>query len=531
MANASSSSASATGQARSRPIRSSRRKRVLIVNCYFPELRQPIKLTHEVPNALAPVMLGGAFSRTLCEVRLHNEVSHGFLEVFRPDLLSWPDMVVLTGLTDTFDRMLQITAYVRTVNPKVVVVAGGFPIRSLPRYSRQFFDYACQGDVEEIADVITEAFGAAYVDPEMLPRYDLANWMGKRLAYVESSRNCNFRCSFCTLTGQGRGYMKQSLDYLRRQIVGLGRRELLLIVDNQFHGADRQFFLDRLGLLCELRAQGHFRYWGGFATDAFFWQDADIALARQSGCISMLVGVESFDETWLQRVNKAQNNRYPQVALIEKCLDAGILFQYGLVFDPSERRIADMHRDLSFVLDTPEVPLPNFIFGAIPFPGTPFFRDRHAKGLLLPGLKVRDLEGSTLSMKPIDGIDEAAHFLKTAKNFVGYRRRAVRHQARFLWRYRKSLVWEQALTSTLSVGSALTPNVVASPQSAFVRRQPRTHVATTDRVDCVYIPRARVDAAFERYFAPTMITDGHGELNPLLVDDLMGVRATALAAG
>ena len=256
MANASSSSASAAGQARSRPIRSSRRKRVLIVNCYFPELRQPVKLTYGVPNALAPVMLGGAFSSTLCDVRLHNEVSHGFLEVFRQDLLSWPDMVVLTGLTDTFDRMLQITAYVRTVNPKVIVVAGGFPVRSLPRYSRRFFDYACQGDFEEIADVITEAFGAGYVDPEVLPRYDLADWIGQRLAYVESSRNCNFRCSFCTLTGQGRGYVKQSLDYLRRQIVGLGRREFLLIVDNQFHGADRQFFLDRLGLLRELEPRG-----------------------------------------------------------------------------------------------------------------------------------------------------------------------------------------------------------------------------------------------------------------------------------
>ena len=155
------------------------------------------------------------------------------------------------------------------------------------------------------------------------------------MAYVESSRNCNFRCSFCTLTGQGRGYMKQSLDYLRRQIVAHGPAGAAALVDNQFHGADRQFFLDRLGLLSELRRAGHFRYWRGFATDAFFWQDADIALARESGCISMLVGVESFDEAWLQRVNKTQNNRYPQVALIEKCLDAGILFQYGLVFDPT----------------------------------------------------------------------------------------------------------------------------------------------------------------------------------------------------
>ena len=378
-----------------------RRKRVLIVNCYFPELRQPVKLPLEVPNALVPVMLAGAFSQDSCEVRIHNEVSHGFLEVFRPDLLEWPDMVVLTGLTDTFDRMLQITAYVRSRNPKVIVVAGGYPIRSLPRYSKRFFDFACQGDIEEMTAVIADAFGVDHVDHEMNPRYDLADWIGPRIGYVESSRNCNFRCSFCTLTAQSHAYARQSLDYLRRQIVGLGRREILLFLDNQFHGADRQFFLDRIALLSELREEGYFRFWSAFATDSFFWNDEDIALARASGCFSLLVGVESFDEAWLQRVNKAQNNRYPQTTLIEKCLDAGILFQYGLVFDPTERRVGDMHRELQFVLDNPDVPLPNFIFGAIPFPGTPFFHDRHARGLLLPGVKVRDLEGSTLSMQPM----------------------------------------------------------------------------------------------------------------------------------
>ena len=505
------------------------RTRVLVVNCYFPELRQPIRLTHEVPNALAPVMLAGIFCATRCDVRIHNEVSDGFLEVFQPDLLAWPDVLVLTGLTDALDRMLHITAYVRAANSKVIVIAGGFAVRSLPRYSRPFFDYACLGDVEELAGIVADALGVDHVDPDKLPRYDLATWMGRRLGYVESSRNCNFRCSFCTLTGQGRPYAKQSLDYLRRQIVAMGRRELLLIVDNQFHGADRQFLVDRLALLRELKEEGRFRYWGGFATDAFFWNDQDVELARASGCISMLVGVESFDQAWLQRVNKVQNNRYPQVRLIEKCLDAGILFQYGLVFDSTERTVADMCRDLQFVLDTPEVPLPNFIFGSIPFPGTPFFRDRHAKGLLLPNLKVRDLEGSTLCMRPIDDIAEAARFLATAKNFVGYRRRVARHQARFLWRYRNSLVWEQALISTLSMGSAVLPNAVASPRQLFMPRRPRTHVATTDRLDCVYEPRWRLPGSYARFFRPTQITDERGEITPALADDLLAAGSAAAA--
>jgi radical SAM superfamily enzyme YgiQ (UPF0313 family) len=499
-----------------------RRKRVLIINCYFPEIRVPVRLVHEIPNALSPMLLAGLFARTHCDVRLHNEVSEGFIEIFNPDLLAWPDMIVFTGLTDTFDRMLHATAYARTQNPSVITVAGGFAVRSFPRYSRQFFNYVCLGDIEQIANVIEEAFGRDHVADEPVPRYDLASWMGRRIAYVESSRNCNFRCSFCTLTARNDGYVKHSLAYLRRQIVALGKRDILLFLDNQFHGADRQFFVDRLELLRDLRQQGHFRFWSGFATNAFFWNHDEIELARQSGCFSLLVGVESFDEGWLRRVNKAQNNRYPQVEMIRRCLEAGILFQYGLVFDPTERRLADMHRELQFVCETPEVPPPNFIFSAIPFPATPFFRDRYRAGLLLPNLKVRDLEGSTLSMESIDAKEDVAHFLRTAKNLKGYQGPAIRHHAQFLRRYRDSLMPEQALASSISLGSILWPTTVSNPLSIVKRKPRRTHVCTTDRLDCVYKPRLPVDSEFSHYFTPTTITDAEGRLNDALVEDLLG---------
>jgi radical SAM superfamily enzyme YgiQ (UPF0313 family) len=506
---------------RAAPSHTNDRKRILIVNCYFPEIRQPVRLVHEIPNALSPVLLAGMFAQDRCDVRLHNEVSEGFVEIFRPELLAWPDMIVFTGLTNTFDRMLHIAAYARTQNPHIVVVAGGFAVRSLPRYSRRFFDYVCVGDVEQIAEVITDAFGREHVAEEPVPRYDLAGWMGRRIAYVESSRNCNFRCSFCTLTARSDSYVKQSLAYLRRQIVALGRRDILLFLDNQFHGSDHQFFVDRLELLRELREQGHFRFWSGFATNAFFWNDDDIQLARRSGCFSLLVGVESFDERWLRGVNKAQNNRYPQVEMIRRCLEAGILFQYGLVFDPTERHLAEMHRELQFICNTPDVPPPNFIFNAIPFPGTPFFRERSAAGLLLPNLKVRDLEGSTLSMQPIDDKEEVAHFLRTAKNLKGYRRKAVRHHAQFLRRYRHSLKPEQVLASTISLGTILWPTTLSSPLSIVKHKAWRTHVCTTDRLDCVYKPRLPVDSTFSHYFQPTTITDAGGRLNEALVDDLL----------
>jgi radical SAM superfamily enzyme YgiQ (UPF0313 family) len=111
-------------------------------------------------------------------------------------LLGWPDMLVLTGLTNGFDRMLHLAAYARSKNQKVIVVAGGPAVRALPLLSKKFFDYTCLGDIEELGEVIAEAFGTGYVEKQMLPRYDLAYWLG-RIGYVETTRYCNFRCSFC----------------------------------------------------------------------------------------------------------------------------------------------------------------------------------------------------------------------------------------------------------------------------------------------------------------------------------------------
>ena len=122
------------------------RRRVLIVNAYFDDSRQPIHRTNKIPQAVGPIYLAGAFSRELCEVRCYTELASGPLE--DEQLLAWPDMLVLTSLTNAFDRLLHLTAYARSKNPKVIVVAGGPAVRALPLLSQRFFDYSCLGDIE-----------------------------------------------------------------------------------------------------------------------------------------------------------------------------------------------------------------------------------------------------------------------------------------------------------------------------------------------------------------------------------------------
>jgi radical SAM superfamily enzyme YgiQ (UPF0313 family) len=501
-----------------------RKKKILIVNCYFPELREAIKRSNEVPNALAPVLLAGHFCQKSCEVRLYNEVNSGFIEIFEPELLDWPDMLVLTSLTAAFDRLLHVTAYARSYNPNVVVAAGGHAVRALPRYSERFFDYTCLGDVEEITDVICDSFGEQYVAREFIPRYDLAYWM-KRFGYVESSRNCNFRCSFCSLTGVGRPYQVNSLDYLDKQLDAVGKRPIVFFNDNQLLGDGHKTFSQRVGRVQERREKGQFKHWGGFVTDTFFWKEENIRLAHETGCMSLFVGVESFDDSeWLGKVNKKQNAKQSQVELIRRCNDGGVLFQYGLVFDPTERTVAQMHRELDIICDTPEVSLPLFIFTAIPFPGTPLFHERIENNQILPNTGMRDLESSTLCLKPIEPIEDVVNFIKTGKNFRGYRKRVYAHQLAFLKRYKHSLSRHQKILSTLGMFAILYPGKFSSPGSMFVRKRPKTHISTTERLDDVYTPCLPVKTRYLDHFLPTVLVDAGGELNPKLQDDALDTR-------
>jgi hypothetical protein len=119
------------------------RKRILIVNCYFDASHWPLRRAFKIPQAVGPIYLAGDFSRELCDVRCYTEMASGPLE--DEQLLAWPDMLVLTGLTNSFDRMLHLTAYARSKNEKVIVVGGGPPVRALPRLAARFFDNACLG--------------------------------------------------------------------------------------------------------------------------------------------------------------------------------------------------------------------------------------------------------------------------------------------------------------------------------------------------------------------------------------------------
>ena len=508
------------------------RKRVLIVNCFLDETRRLIGRPHFVPQAVGPAYLAGAFNPALVDITLYNELSGGPL--LDEALLAWPDMVVLTGMTSAYDRLRHIAAYVRTKKPGCIVVAGGAGVRALPELSRRFFDYCCCGDIEELQDVVRACFGPNYVAERMDPRFDLMNWTGL-LGYVESSRNCNFKCSFCALTGEQNNYQIYDLNYLRRQLDSVGKRKACIILaDNNFYGNNRAYFQAKLDLLKHYWKKRAFYGWAALVTNDFFAQPDNLRLAKEAGCASLFTGVESFDADVLRGFNKLQNLRLPQVQMIRECLSAGIILNYGVIFDTSTRCLADIRAEIEFIVNTPEITLPVFMNLTIPILRTPYFYECLADRRFLPKTKLRDMDGDTLTMMPRDPVEDVVQFLKELPTLKGYKASVARHTLNFVRLYYRKLDPILLAVALGNAGFICLPALVHNHRGIFKRSKlkspARTYVTTTEPIGPLYEPVFPIDGRYEHYFQPTMVTDEHGNLAQEVAADLQRIDHTTATA-
>jgi hypothetical protein len=206
--------------------------------------------------------------------------------------------------------------------------------------------------------------------------------------------------------------------------------------------------------------------------------------------------------------------------MISRCLNAGIIFCYGLMLDISTRSIADIQRELRFITGTPEITLPAFITLSIPILGTPYFYECLKDGTILPDTKLRDMDGITIVQKTLDPLAEAVEFVRGAEQFRGLRSRVVQHSLRFFNLYRKKLNPLQ-LSIGFEQGLLLSAHTLMTSTTALgwmKKGRARTYVSTTEPLDDAYTPAFRVDSRYQSHFQPTMVTDKTGSLASEMID-------------
>ncbi|HTY99814.1 MAG TPA: radical SAM protein, partial [Rhodocyclaceae bacterium] len=451
------------------------------------------------------------------EARIACEFSLGPFEDLAA--LRWADLLVLTGLNPAFDRMKQLTAYARTVNPKIAVAMGGSVARVLPRLSRRYFDYVCTGDVEGIRDVVHDVFGPGYGAEIPLPRYDLTRWL-RLVGFAESSRNCNFRCGFCSMTAEDRPFAPYDVEYVRRQVEAMGYRPCVMFLDQNFYAGSRRFLRDRLALLRELYEARKLGGWSALVTTDFFSEPENLRLAKESGCIGFFSGVESFSREQIVAYRKKQNLLLPQEQAIRRSLEAGLVFHYGVVFDPTERSVASLAEEIEFIVGNPRITLPSFLSFAIPLLDTPLFRSRLRDGDLLPNLKLRDMDGRSVVCRTLDPLAAVVGFAASMDRGAMSKRRLAARAWKFFRHYRGRLTGWSMASGLADTWAMAFPNLGTNGRDRHLAASRRSYLASTEPLGTLYRPAINVPERLRENFSPLFVTDRRGELAAAVQDDL-----------
>jgi radical SAM superfamily enzyme YgiQ (UPF0313 family) len=388
-------------------VRASRSRRLLLVDPY--PRNNPYHLTASerravwFPKLSLPVI--AAYTPTHWEVDLVDEA------VKDVDFDAPCDLVGLSVMTCYAPRAYEIAREFRKRGKPVVL--GGVH----PTYCRdealEYCDAVVCGEAEDlwprlISDFEAGAMKRVYamshfpaLDDYKSPRVQLLSpdaYMTRQCSFT--TRGCHFECEFCSVSPfNGKTTRRRPVDevvteltqikqWIRSELVermangsltqalmtglrirlGIEDGTIFAFVDD-LHNSNRAYCRELWAALKPLKIK-----WGCQAT-MFLGDDREmVALAAESGCVSVFVGMESLDEHALEETNKAFNRVQKFSDEIKMFHDHGIMVNPGIVFGFDHDDESVFERAVEF-LNKNQVELAYFNV-LTPLPGTALY-DRY----------------------------------------------------------------------------------------------------------------------------------------------------------
>jgi radical SAM superfamily enzyme YgiQ (UPF0313 family) len=143
---------------------------------------------------------------------------------------------------------------------------------------------------------------------------------------VFATRGCPYACSYCNLKQIYRpGFRTRPVQEVMEDIQSMDNRYFVFWDDNFF--GDRDYTLRLLTALKPLR-----RHWAAQVSIDRCADDQLLQIARESGCIYLFIGLESFSEESLASVNKGFNRTARYAETIRRIHRHGICVQAGVIF-------------------------------------------------------------------------------------------------------------------------------------------------------------------------------------------------------
>lgn len=247
------------------------------------------------------------------------------------------DLVALSFLCANSERGYKIADVFRGRNIKVVL--GGVHVSVCPNEAALHADAICIGDAEDIFPCLLEDFtngclkkvyqrvcNAETMDKFSKPRRDLYNKEKYlNINTMQTSRGCPHICSFCSVASRyNRRYGVKPIRQILSEVEELDAKSdpIFFVDDNMFVDKNRT-----IELLHELR-RFNIRWWT--QTDIITVQDESfLELAKESGCINLVLGLETLSEVSIKKMSKNQNSRYSYPETIKK------IHKHGIFLNPS----------------------------------------------------------------------------------------------------------------------------------------------------------------------------------------------------
>ena len=361
------------------------------------------------------------------------------------------DLVGITAMTPLAPKAYRIADTYR--GRGIPVIMGGYHPTVLPDEALEHADSICIGEAETmwptiVADAMAGRLRERYraetfpcLENLPLPRRELLRITRSRrfehinVYFLQTTRGCPFRCSFCAVTSVLGGKLRhRPVAEIEAEIESLGIRRLERGQKrDRFHNII--FFTDDniVGnkgysrALLRMVATFNLKWVGQASTNVADHEDI-LALLRDSGCMGLAVGFETLSQKNIRDVGKGVNRTQEYLDRIRKIHTYGIGLAGNFIFGfdhDDETTFGDV---VAFV---DAARLEGFYYSLLtPYPGTPFYEQMVAEGRILE---------TDWSLYDTDHVVYRPRLMDAETLMKGYR-----------WAWRRSLTYRSILTRLLS---------------------------------------------------------------------------------
>jgi radical SAM superfamily enzyme YgiQ (UPF0313 family) len=265
----------------------------------------------------------------------------------------------------------------------VPVVIGGPHATALPEEAMHHADAVAVGEAEDtwpriLADARRGKLERLYISTRQArlagmpaPRWDLIKGRRYGKSVTIATRGCPHRCDYCSIPLlYGPGTIRyRPVDEVVREVATSPTRAVVFWDDNI--GANARYAKELFQALTPLK-----RWWTSQCTANAARDEEFVALAAQSGCKALFLGLESISQESLESTNKAHNRVDDYIRVITSLHRHGVAAHLGIMFGFDADDVGIFRRTADF-LDEACVDVAT-VSMMVPMPGTPIFHRLNA---------------------------------------------------------------------------------------------------------------------------------------------------------